>query len=103
MSISTQIQEISPSLDSQLPPSRSDSHQTQITNVSQAVARAIADQYPTLSALAAQYDRVDLTRQQKEDLLREIDIPNQTQKVGPSRSRKIFQLFSTSLPSTLLL
>jgi hypothetical protein len=67
------------------------------------VAEGIVAQYPTPLSLAQQYQREDLTTLAKEELLREIPIPNQSKQVGSSRSRKIFQIFSAEDPCTTLL
>ena len=80
----------------------SDPHQVwieqlrQITGISEPVAYSIAKHFPTLKSLALEYARPpeQLSDIQKMHLLRDIMIEHRNKSVGPTISKKVYQIFT---------
>lgn len=75
----------------------------QISGISEQVAYAIAELYPTINSLYQVYKHPNLTQKDKQELLKNIAVPGRSSKVGNATSMKVYQMFHETNPDAPVL
>jgi hypothetical protein len=75
---------------------------TQLHQITQQVARAIARNYPTVQALYQAYSDPNLTEAQKMELLKDIKVEGRSTPVGSVVSNKLYVMLTSEDPGVLL-